>query len=251
MQMFFLDESGTPPSPTKLREKYFVVGGLVIPDGVWGKVRDSLLGMKLRKGVVGELKWRYFAPANNDAANPMLGMDQKGRNEIRVEMYQIICGSKAIKAIACVACMEACYQKAHVNNCDDLYHYTYKPVSERFQYHLQDITRTVGRQEMGMIVADHRGAQPDARFRLAPEHLLRPRSALTSDYKNFVESLFFLPSDTSVGIQLADMVAGAVWRKYEKNDDYWYQRLEPALRKSPAGEVQGYGIIRHPKQGWR
>lgn len=251
MQFFFLDESGTPPSPKKLRDRYFVVGGLVIPDGVWSKVRDLLLGMKLRKGVVGELKWRYFAPNNDDAKNPMLDMDQDQRNEIRKEMYQIICGTKSIKAIACVACIEEAYKKVHVNNCDDLYHYTYKPLSERFQYHLQDITRTVGRPEMGIVVADHRGPQPDSRFRLAHEHLLIPRRTFTSDYKNLVESLFFLPSDTSVGIQLADMVAGAVWRKYEKGDDYWYQRLEPAMRKSATGVVEGYGIIKQPKTGWK
>ena len=250
MQMLFLDESGTPPSPTKLRDRYFVVGGLVIPDGVWGKVRDGLLGMKIRKRIVGELKWRYFAPANDDEANPMRGMNQTQRNEIRTEMYQIICGAKSVKAMACVACIEASYEKVHVNSCDDLYHYTYKPLSERFQYHLQDISRAVGRPETGMIVADHRGAQPDARFRLAHESLMN-RKIFTSDYKHLVESLFFLPSDTSVGIQLADMVAGAVWRKFEKGDEYWYQRLAPALRKSSAGVVDGYGIIKQPKQGWR
>lgn len=73
----------------------------------------------------------------------------------------------------------------------------------------------------------------------------------TSDYKNLVESLFFVPSDTSVGIQLADMVAGAVWRKYEKGDDFCYRMLEAALRKSDKGVIEGYGIIKHPKGTWR
>ena len=264
--MLFLDESGTPPSPNKLRDKYFVVGGLVIPDGAWGKTRDALVGMKVRRGVVGELKWRYFAPNNDDSANPMLKMDQDQRNEIRAELYQIICGNKSIKAIACVACIEECYKTVHVSNCDDLYHFTYKPLSERFQYHLQDISRTVGRPEPGIIVADHRGSQPDARFRKAHESLLSPQKIamrlnssivlshpkpITSNYQNLVESLFFLPSDTSVGIQLADMVAGAVWRKFEKGDDFWYRALEPALRKGPRELVDGYGIIKQPKGRWK
>jgi hypothetical protein len=265
MQIFFLDESGTPPSPDKLRDKYFVVGGLVIPDGVWGKTRDALVGMKLRRGIVGELKWRYFAPNNHDAANPVLKMDQEKRNEIRTELYQIICGNKSIKAIACVSCIEECYKIGHIRDCDDLYHFTYKPLSERFQYHLQDISRTVGRPEPGIIVADHRGSKPDARFRKAHESLLNPHriairlnanvvpspSTLTSNYDHLVESLFFLPSDTSVGIQLADMVAGAVWRKFEKGDDFWYRALEPSLRKSPAGDVEGYGIVKQPKSRWK
>lgn len=251
MQLFFLDESGTPPSPGKLRDKYFVVGGLVIPDGIWSKTHDALHGMKVRRGVFGELKWRYFAPANKDAANPMREMDVATRNEIRTEMYQIICSAKSIKAMACVASITASYDLPHIQNCDDLYHFTYKPLSERFQYLLQDISRTVGRLETGIIVADHRGAQPDARFRSAHESFLHPQRMYTSDYKNLVESLFFLPSDKSVGIQLADMVAGAVWRKFEKGDDFWYGQLEPAIRKSNDGRVEGYGIIKHPRAGWR
>jgi hypothetical protein len=251
MHIFFLDESGTPPSPTKLRDKYFVVGGLVIPEGVWTKVRDALHGMKVRRQINGELKWRYFAECNDDEHNPMRAMKQAQRNEIRAEMYQIICSVRSIKAIVCVCCIEAAYEMPTCENCDDLYHYTYKPLSERFQYYLQDLSRTVGRTEAGIIVADHRGAKVDARFRIAHERLLRKDTDFTSSYPNLIESLFFQPSDISVGVQLADMVAGAVWRKFEKGDDFCYRLLEPALRKSPSGVVDGYGIIKFPKGTWK
>lgn len=60
----------------------------------------------------------------------------------------------------------------------------------------------------------------------------------------------FLASDTSVGMQLTDRVAGAVWRKFEREDDFWYQRLEPPLRKSSDGKVEGYGVIKQPRAGW-
>lgn len=143
MQIFFLDESGTPPSPGKLRDRYFVIGGLAIPDGVWHKVRDLVHGMKVRRKLVGELKWRYFTERNKDDLNPMREMSQQQRNEIRAELYGIICGIKSIRSIACVACIEAAYQMVSCASSEDLYHYTYKPVSERFQYHLQDLTRAV------------------------------------------------------------------------------------------------------------
>jgi hypothetical protein len=251
MHIFFLDESGTPPSANKRRDRYFVIGGLAIPDGVWRKVRDDLFGMKVRRQVFGELKWRYFAPTNDDPENPMKDMTRDQKNEIRSEMYQIICSIKSIKSMACVACIEAAYQMPAIKCADDLYHYTYKPLSERFQYYLQDLSRTVGRLETGIIVADHRGLQPDAKFRTAHERLLGARSDFISSYPNLVESLFFQPSEISVGVQLADMVAGAVWRKYEKDDDYWYSRLEPSLRKSEQGRVEGYGIIKFPKGTWK
>jgi hypothetical protein len=134
---------------------------------------------------------------------------------------------------------------------DDLYHFTYKPLSERFQYYLQDLSRTVGRMECGIVVADHRGAKDDERFRGAHERLLNERTVWTSKYGNMVESLFFQPSNLSIGVQLADMVAGAVWRKYEKGDERWYKALEPSLRKAPNGTPDGYGIIKFPKGTWK
>jgi len=250
MHILFLDESGTPPGPTKCRDKYFVIGGLAIP-GVWRRVHDALHGMKVRRRLVGEVKWRYFAASNTDNANPMREMTQAQRNEIRTEMYQIICSVKAIKTMACVACIESAYEMPSVTCSDDLYHYTYKPLSERFQYHLQDLSRAVGRTETGIIVADHRGAKADAHFRHAHERLVRPDTEFTANYQNLVESLFFQPSDISVGVQLADLVAGAVWRKFEKGDDFCYRQLEPSLRRSSTGNVDGHGIVKFPKGTWR
>jgi hypothetical protein len=164
VHVFFIDESGTPPSSGKGKDKYFVIGGVVIPEQVWHRIRDSLLGMKVRRNLKGELKWRYFAPNNDDPENPMLGRDQVEKNEIRAEMYALICSVKSIKTMACVACIESAYNKHSVVTRHDLYHFTYKPLSERFQYYLQDLSRTVGRMETGIIVADHRGAKDDATF---------------------------------------------------------------------------------------
>ena len=120
MHIFFIDESGTPPGPGKLNDKYFVIGGLVIPEQVWHGLRDCLHGLKTRRKLVGELKWRYFAPGNTDAANPMASMKPDERNEIRQEMYQIICSCKSVKTMACVACIESAYNMPSVCNRDDL-----------------------------------------------------------------------------------------------------------------------------------
>jgi hypothetical protein len=207
--------------------------------------------MKIRRRLNGELKWRYFSPTNDDEANPMRLLSKDERNEIRTELYEMICSIKSIKAMACVACIEAAFQMPSCQGSDALYHYTYKPLSERFQYYLQDLTRTIGRTETGIIIADHRGTKADNRFRSAHEKLLRRRGDFSSDYPNLIESLFFQLSDLSLGVQLADMVAGAIWRKFEKNDDFFYRQIEPAIRKSARGSVEGYGIIKFPKSSWR
>ncbi|MEO8725284.1 MAG: DUF3800 domain-containing protein [Acidobacteriaceae bacterium] len=191
MHIFFVDESGTAPNPGKRTDKYFVLGGIVVPEEVWYSIRDGMLGMKARLGIRGELKWRYFAPSNAEPRNPMRHMGPDGRNAIRTEMYNIICSHKAIKSIACVTCIEAAYEITSITDRDELYHFTYKPLSERFQYYLQDLTRTVGRKESGIIVSDHRGAKDDERFRAAHERLLYSSSEFTAKYENLNRKSIF------------------------------------------------------------
>lgn len=251
MHILFIDESGTPPSPSKMKHKYFVIGGIIIPEERWQRMRDNLLGLKLRCKIVGEIKWRYFAPGNNEEVNPMKGMNRETRDAVRSEIYEkIICAEKSVRTLGCVTCIKAAYARPTIKTRDDLYEHTYKPVSERFQYHLQDLTRQVGRVELRIVVSDHRGQEDDNRFRAHHEALLRCAGDFVSKYKNLVESLFFVPSDLSVGIQLADMVAGAIWRNYEAGDSRWFEMLKPSIRCSSQGTIDGFGIVKFPKKTW-
>ncbi len=213
-------------------------------------MRDGLMGIKIRRRIRGEIKWRYFAPNNDEPRNPMRNLDQAERDVIREEIYRLIGSEKAVRTLACVASRVAAYAMGAVNSQDDLYHGTFKPVTERFQYHLQDIGRISGRREFGIVVGDHRGAADDRRLRGHHEKLLHSASEFTSKYANLVEGLFIHPSNLSVGIQLADMVAGAVWRKFERKDERFFQMLEPSLRRSTSGVVDGYGLVKYPTQGF-
>ena len=47
------------------------------------------------------------------------------------------------------------------------------------------------------------------------------------------------PSHYGVGIQLADMFAGAVARKFTAKHDYFFKMIEESLRKSPHGQIGG------------
>jgi hypothetical protein len=115
---------------------------------------------------------------------------------------------------------------------------------------LQDLSKEIGRPEYGIIISDHRGSEDDKRLRTHHQKLLYSSAEFVSTYKNLAESLFFQHSNLSIGIQFADMVAGAIWRKYERNDDRWFGSIEPSLRRSPTGDVAGYGIIKVPKRDW-
>jgi len=250
MHLLFVDESGTPPKPDARDQAYFVIAGLVIPEDRWISMRGKLVGLKKRSGYRGEVKWRYFAPSNRQDENPMREWPNDRRNAFRLEVFKIITDQPSCRIVACISEAQTAYALGNVNNQDDLYFRTYKPVTERFQYLLQDITRTAGSDTLGLIVADHRGRGDDEKMRIQHERLIRESGTYTSQYKNFVESLFFVPSHLSIGVQLVDMVAGAIWRAQSHGDRTWYDIIRPSFRLSPRGGVDGYGICRFPKQGW-
>lgn len=253
MFLCFIDESQTPPNPGQAnRPPYFIISGIIINEAQWHDIAGEFksLKAKLEYNIRGEIKWRFFGPTNQDAHNSVAHLDQEHRDSFRNEMYDILIKRKAVKIISCIASVAAAYQTDYVNSQEDLYHYTYKCVSERFQYFLQDMERTAGSKQLGLIVADHRGKRQDEALQRRHHALIDQNAPMFSQYPNYIETLFLTPSHNSVGIQFADMVAGAVGRKFNANDDHFYNRIEPAFRKSPAGNVNGYGIVKFPTQGW-
>lgn len=249
MHLLFIDESGTPSKRGDTRPPYFAIGGLIVPEDKWHKLRDALLGLKARRGIRGELKWRYFAPGNTDLKNPLRHLEQAARDEIRLEIYNAILREPSVRSLAAVCSPRAAYEISSILNQDDVYQLTYKTMLERFQYYLQDLS-TSARRELGIVVADHRGSQDDKRLRAHHQKLLHSGAEFNTRYRNLVEGLFLEPSNLSVGIQLADMIVGAVWRAYEKQDKRWFDLIRPTFRRSPKGEIEGYGLVKVPKAGW-
>lgn len=247
MHMFFVDESGTPAKMTRPNATYFVIGGLVIPEEIWHDLRNKVVGLKVEKKYHGEIKWRFFAPNNNDDDNPMKDWTSDQRDEFRSRVFEIIVSYRSVKLICCVTHCANIYEKADVNTQDDIYFETYKPLTERFQYLLQDLGREVGKKLSGIIIADHRGQKDDNKLRLQHEKLVREDGRNTSTYTNFVETLFFSPSHLSIGIQLADMVAGATWRAFERGDETHLDKIKGSFRSSPQGNIHGFGLVRVPK----
>lgn len=177
--------------------------------------------------------------------------DQQRRNDFRDRFFSIISDTRSCRIIACVSESPTAYFLGNVSSQDDIYLRTYKPVTERFQYLLQDITSASGRDSFGMIIADHRGRGDDERLRHQHEKLLGGAANYTSNYANFIEGLFFSPSHMSIGIQFADMIAGAIWRAQAHNDRTWYDQIRSSLRSSPTGRIDRFGVCRFPKSGWQ
>lgn len=254
MHLCFIDESGSPPKPGKVGNRhYFVIAGLIMHEAQWHGICDEFKKLKNHADykVRGEVKWRYFGPDNTDPDNSVAHLSVDARNSFRDALFDIIIKRKSVKIVACVTCCEAAYETSYVNSQDELYHYTYKPVSERFQYFLQDVGRTVGDKQLGIIIADHRGKKQDEGFRAEHHRLVDRENPFVSTYEHFVETIFLTPSHHSVGIQMVDMVAGAIGRAFNSNETRFADMLYGSFRARPNGDINGFGLVKFPQATWR
>jgi hypothetical protein len=248
VQLLFIDESGTPPPPNHRGGfDYFVLGGVVIPEDVWPKLAQDLAALKAKYRIDGEIKWRHFAPERKKGiVTPLSHLGADGKEALRRDLYEKLVGYKAIKLICVATDVHAAYTLPYIRTADHLYWYSYKQLTERFQYYLQDLEKTVGQRIHGIVVCDHRAPGDDERLRELHHTLLTTNRFNVSRYSHLVEGLFIAPSHLSVGIQFADMVAGAVFRRIRADDSRFWDMIASAFRRSQSGSVDGYGLVRFP-----
>lgn len=244
MHLCFVDESGTPPGKPNPRKPYFTLGAAIIHCDSWKSISQRFHGFKVQHGLIGEMKWRYFAPDNQQEGNPMLRHSAPERRELSRQFARMIAESD-ITLLACVVDVEKAYEFPSVTNQQTLYHFAYKPITERFQYFLQDAN------SIGLIVADHRGRDSDKMLRAHHSALTSNPKATRSGYDRLIEGLFLQDSEHSIGVQIADFVAGAIHRAYCTSDTEHAKSIRHRIRCDGRGEMLGRGIILHPKAGFR
>ena len=248
MHILFVDESGTPPSEEKAAsDPIFVLGGIVVPEEVWPKLRADLDAAKRRYGVSGEIKWRYFAPNRGGKTHPLSHLSREDRDALREELLAAITRYKAIRVIASVVNTVDAYKRPQIDDVDDLYHEAFKQLSERFQYFLQDLERESGSPMKGMIVCDNRNNDQDNRLKEFHQTLLQGGRS-TSNYGNLIEGLFIAASHHSPGTQFADLVAGCIFRREARGDSRFFDQISDRVRRSPSGQMAGFGLIYIPKK---
>ena len=205
--------------------------------------------LKQKFNITGEVKWRYFAPPSERAKKHSLShLDASQKETFRSSLYKIITKYKSIRIIAVVTNTTKVYELEHIKSDDDIYWYTYKQLTERFQYYLQDISKTSGQKINGIIICDHRAPKDDKRLQELHDKLLIGNHSSHSSYHNLIEGLFIAPSHFSVGIQLADMVAGAILRNSKNGDTRFFNQLKKSFRSSPTGDINGFGLVKFPKE---
>lgn len=242
MYLLFIDESGNPGLQTKnVSTQPCVIAGIAVPDGAWKQIDRQFRQIKTKYKIGDELKWRDFGTSTR---GPLAHLDRAQKTALRTEVYSLFTARNAVRIVAVIG-TPAEYAKTgwFRDSRDGFYVHALKSLSERFQYFLQDMSRETAQVHNGLLVCDARERTTDQRL-VEAMHELMAGGPFISNYDNIVEGVFMADSKLSTGIQLADMIAGAIWHKEAGRSSKWYEVIEPRIRRRPNGDVTGYGIVR-------
>lgn len=117
MHILFIDESGSVPPPDKAGNTHFVLGGVVIPTGIWHSVKKDLDNAKSKYSICGEIKWRYFSPHNQTESNTLHHLDWATKNALRNEVLEIIAKYRSIKLICSFSIVKEAYKREYIRRC--------------------------------------------------------------------------------------------------------------------------------------
>ncbi len=244
MYIIFLDESGQPGGFDKKinklvqnTSKYFVLAGFMINAEKILDIEVELKDIKLKYGLnpYHEIKW--------NTKYKELDLEYNEIMNIKKEIMKIVTKYKN-SVIGIIMDKEYCYKtKEFIQTHNDLYALALHLLMERC---CMQITDKHGRKTVipAMAFADSRKNNNNNKLDIELQTAyLRAKNMGTYFVKfpNFCDSLIFVDSDYSAGIQLADFCAGAIYRKYERNDDTFFEIMKPAIRKH-SGKIEGAGI---------
>ena len=104
-------------------------------------------------------------------------------------------------------------------------------ITSRFHEYLQRVN------DEGAIISDRSSRRSDDVLLKAFENMKQQGTQFVR-LSRIMDTVFFTPSETAIGIQLADIVSNVVFRHYEKGDSTYFNRLRSSFDSS-GGRIHG------------
>lgn len=217
--------------------KYFTLSGFMIDADKILEIERGMKDIKIKYGLsqYHEVKWH--------TTYSKIGLNFEQYRNMKEEIIKFISQYKN-SVISIVADKESCYKnKDYINTPNDLYAVELHLLMERYCMEIYK-DKEHKKEKPTIMIADSRQSinsnKLDKELQIA---YLRAKNMGTHfiEFPNFCENIIFADSDDFSGIQIADFCAGAIHRKYENEDDTFFNKLIPAIRKHK-GTIYGPGV---------
>lgn len=231
MRILFVDDSGHRRA--NAREPYFCFGGFSIHSEhvkQLGRRLDAIkTKWKLDRLPADEIKFNQIGRGHNTSKKPnplvRLGYDMSARIQFGTEVLS------HLVAIPGVRVFGVGVDRRQLRLGESAIDWAFLLLSERFEFSLNyEVPR------VGLIICDSEDVEDEAMRRA-----LYSGSAWTK-LPNIAETIMFVPSHHSPGVQFADFVAGAMGRWWNYRDDKYVRILAPVLQRTAHGAWRGAGL---------
>ena len=221
----------------KNTSKYFTLAGFMIDADNLLKVEREVKDIKIKYGLQTEHEIKWHTNYSK------YGMTFEQYDNMRTEVTKLISNYKN-SVIGIVMDKESCYKnKDYITTPNDLYATALHLLMERYSMQTSHFGKEKSQKPI-VIIADSRqsvnGNKLDKQLQIA---YLRAKNMGTYFVKfpTFAEGIIFVDSDNFSGIQLADYCAGIIHKKFEMEDEKYFEKLLPAI-VSKKNNIYGPGI---------
>lgn len=231
MRILFVDDSGNRRGD--VNQPYFCLGGFSIDAAHIKQLARRLASVKqqwkLDPMPADEIKFNHIGRDHDTTKKPnplvRIGYDRPARITFGQEVLGHLVSTPSVK----VYCVGVDRRQLHEGESAPMW--AFRLLSERFEFSLNNEVPRVG-----LIICDQEDVH-DEQMRTA----IYSGTAWTK-LPNIAETVLFVPSHHSPGVQFADFVAGAAGRWWNFRDDKYLAILRPVLGVTAQGAVWGAGL---------
>lgn len=249
--LLYIDESYDKKS------KYIIMAGFGIPCSNWKMINDKIRKIKLDYFEDMNVNLRKVRRKKYDEYKHWEKLSEEEKEKFNEEFYNLICSQENV-ILASIINKKEMKKK----NKELFFYLPYGFIVQRYQYFLS------AKKEFGLIIMDqaknskeinnlsyaHRDflyqgvpvKREDKTFKIkGKEHILKGYKKIA--LKNICEELIFLDDDENSLLQIVDMIAAAINAEYNYGQEKWFKKIKSIIRKSPKGEMKGWGIKFFPE----
>jgi len=231
VRVLFVDDSGNRHNSE--REPYFCLGAFSVGDEHLKQVGHRLAAIKkqwrLEAMPLDEIKFNQIGRDHDTKKRPnplvRVGWDRPARIEFGHAML------RSLAAVPGVKVFMVGIDRRQLGPYEGAMDWAFRLLLERFEFSLNN-----ERPRVGLVICDQEDVQDEAMRRA-----IYAGSEWT-DLPNIAETVMFVPSHHSPGIQFADFVAGSAGRWWNYRDEKYVANLTSVLQTTSKGSWRGAGM---------
>ena len=238
MYLCYVDESGDPgPNGSK----FLILTGAALFEGKWQHLQRDLLLLGQKYWPGDDSKKEFHLNELRSGKGIFRVLSEVQRQNLQNDLCNLVNSLYAaeLRAFTVIADKQLWFSQNPGKSGDDLYLELFENLSGRFDLFLRR-RHSDGFPTKGIIIADPHKKQLSKAIQ-ARHHFAQQFGNRWASIHNLIETIFFLDSRDSPGLQIADLLSYSVWRLVASNDSTLASKIYDCFDREPLASSKNAG----------